>query len=90
MSRILQDRIRPEPKPKGVRYPWSQWFRRGAFVLVRGQDYQCQPHGMVSAVRYAAKAHRIRVNIEVDDGKLTVRVVQPTLKTRNTPRRKVG
>lgn len=65
--------IRITPKKRsGALYPWDKWFSRARFVLRRGKDYNCLPHGMVQQIRNAAAARGVAVSVSVDEGTLTV------------------
>lgn len=64
----------------GRRYPWADLFRRGYFVLHRGQDYDAMSHGMASTARQAAQRLRSSgakvgtLHIAVYDDRIEVRV----------------
>ena len=61
-------------KRKLLRYPWDKWFKRNKTVLVRGEDYECQPHSMGVQVRDAAAKRGLRVSVEIDEGTITATV----------------
>ena len=63
-------------KQKHEPYPWVSWFRKKKLVLTRGEDFECQTHGMVAQIRTAVKKHlpkRAKVSIEVVEDEITVR-----------------
>jgi hypothetical protein len=63
-------------KPANAKYPWDHWFRaRRKFLLIRGQDYDCQPHSMGVMIRAAAYARKVRTSVSIYDEKITVRVL---------------
>jgi len=47
------------------KYPWEQWFARKRLRLVKGQQYDCQPHSMAQQVRNAAYDYGVRVSIQI-------------------------
>lgn len=56
-------------------YPWSKWFGRKRFQLVRGKHYHCQPHSMSVQVRNAAANRGLWVSVRIREGLLTVEVL---------------
>jgi hypothetical protein len=68
--------------PPYKRHPWSEWFRKRTFTLVRGIDYGCMSHGMANAVRNAASSDRFRLSVSVriceDPERIEVEVVGPS------------
>lgn len=56
------------------RYPWKRWFapHRRRLSLVRGTDYDCQPHSMAIQVRLHAPKFGRRVSVTIDEDTVTV------------------
>jgi hypothetical protein len=48
-------------------YPWTKWFRKRRFRLLRGRDYICSTHGMAAMIRNKAgtPAYRLEVAIRI-------------------------
>lgn len=65
--------MRTEQRRKGS-YPWSDWFRKKAFTVVRGIDFRGQVHGMASCIRNAAVRWGVRVSLDVEGDRITVLV----------------
>jgi len=61
--------------PRGVRYPWREWFSGGTFTLIRGLDYHCQSHGMWSSAKKAATRMGLVVRVSVQPDQVTITVV---------------
>lgn len=82
-ARAAPNRISPLPRAvnvsnwRGARYPWEQWFGRGSFTVVRGEDFHCTVGGMVVNTRVAARRLGLRVRVSVGDDRLTITVKQP-------------
>lgn len=74
MSAEAKPRVKPEPKHRGRRYPWDEWFGKGSFTLKRGRDYVCLDSGMAMNARAAARAREIKLHITMGDGVLRIRV----------------
>lgn len=49
-------------------YDWDDWFRRRAFVLRQGQEYDCAVSAMVQQVRNAATARGLKVSVLEEPG----------------------
>ena len=57
------------------RYPWGRWLKRKRLVLVKGRDFDCQPHSMAQQVRNAAARANIpssKLSVFIDGEKVTV------------------
>jgi len=53
--------------PKKI-YDWDRWFSKDRFLLTRGQDFTCLPHGMAQMIRNAAYARDRKVSISINEG----------------------
>ena len=53
-------------------YPWVKWLARKKLTLVRGKDYQCQPHSMGQQFRNEALKAQLVFSIHIDGGTLTI------------------
>ena len=58
----------------GRRYPWAKWFASGCFVLRRGIDFDCMPHGMAQMIRNVASMRGLRVSVRIEEDAIHVRV----------------
>ncbi len=63
-----------EPKVKGRRYSWEEWFRQTEFTLKREEDYNGLDHGFAQYVRRAAKRYGYQVEVKVGVGQLYITV----------------
>lgn len=59
---------RVETKLFGRRYPWDEWFGRGAVALVRGVDFNGRSDTFVQLVRRAAVARRLSLVVRQSAG----------------------
>lgn len=50
------------------RYPWTEWLSLARFSLLRGRDYDCQPHGMGQMVRNRAFQKGLRAEVHIREG----------------------
>lgn len=55
------------------KYPWDEWLRRRRLRLVRGIDFDCQPHSMSVMIRTRAARRGLRVSVSIDESVITVR-----------------
>lgn len=63
------------PAKHGRRYPWASWFSLKSFSLIRGEDYDCLPHGMAQMVRNVAARRGLRVSVSLgEEGLIEVQV----------------
>jgi len=60
-----------------LRYPWTKWFNRGRFRLLRGRDYRCKTHGMAAQIRNYAAKKGISVSVRIDDNGIEARIMGP-------------
>ena len=56
-------------------YPWDKWFEKNRFVLIQGEDFLCQVHGMAVQVRQRAAERGLKVSVQTDGDMLYVTVV---------------
>ena len=56
----------------GVRYPWKKWLQKRHIVLVRGKDFDCQPHSMAQQARNAAYRMDVRISTRVVEEKVII------------------
>jgi hypothetical protein len=64
-------------KKHGRRYPWTLWFQRRNFRLIKGKDYVCRSDTMASMIRReAAKGkHDIEdISLEVSETSVGVTI----------------
>lgn len=64
----------PNPKAPYRRYPWEDWWRRRAFRLVRGTDYDVRTDLMVQQLRNRAGRDGYSLHVDVSDDGRTIRV----------------
>ena len=58
--------------PRAI-YPWKKWLSQTRLELVRGVDYECQPHSMAQQVRNVAHSRGVKVqHITISDDTVTV------------------
>ncbi len=60
----------------GVRYPWAKWFKSGKTTLLKGVDFDGQPHGMAQTARQAASRHGVALHISVQEDRIVMEVVR--------------
>lgn len=61
------------------RYPWEKWFKkRRKFTLVKGKDFNCQPHGMAQQIRSRCRRQTppLSANISVENGDLIIKFTE--------------
>jgi hypothetical protein len=49
----------------GTRYPWTKWFSQPSFLLVKGQDYDCETKNMAQQVRFASRRAEYNVKVKI-------------------------
>lgn len=55
-------------------YEWAAMFKRKAFILRKGEDYQCPTSSMIQQLRSAASEHGVGCSI-TENGADTISVV---------------
>jgi hypothetical protein len=63
------------PKYPRHRYPWAEWFSKESLTLVKGEDFHCQTHGMITQLRSASFRYNVSLSLSVqDNGNIEVEV----------------
>jgi hypothetical protein len=58
-----------------VRYPWNEWLtlaRKGPIELIKGQHFECLPHGMMRNARHALGKAKLKASIKVLEDRITI------------------
>jgi hypothetical protein len=55
------------PNNPGHRYPWQQWLSQERLTLVKGKDFQCQTHGMITQLRSAGFRYNVSLTLAVQE-----------------------
>lgn len=62
-------------KIKHPEYPWSKWFSKKRFTLVKGRDFDCQTYSMALQLRRKAAKLGVRVSLSVTEDTINVEKV---------------
>jgi len=58
------------------KHPWAVWLGQEELVLVRGEDFDCEPYSMAMQLRRAAKSESKVVSVTVERDKVTLLSVE--------------
>jgi len=67
-------------KSRSPNYPWSRWFNRKRFRLLRGLDYNCGDGSFAQQIRNAAARLGVSVRLVETELGFLVEVREPCLK----------
>ncbi len=57
-------------KKKPIRYPWTRWFRKKKFELVKGRDFhRIEPYVMSQQIRSYAFRRGFSVSVKIHGSK---------------------
>ena len=73
LSAIKKGGVQSGSSHEKTKYPWTRWLRKQSCVLQRGKHYGCQPHSIAMQIRAAANRLGIKINVQINDDKITVR-----------------
>lgn len=77
------------PRQYHPRYPWSEWFARDQYTLIRGEHFEGRTSTFVQQIRNRATRDGLRVGIAIsmDENTVKILVVERAITSKKSKRK---